>query len=95
MGSLEHEDYGRRLLPLVVEKAASTRPHRIAYTFPITDDPSQGFHDISNVRYANGVNRTARWIEESFGRPGVDTFPTIGYIGPSRWQLRMPCGNDL
>ena len=82
--SLEKEDYGRRLLPTVVENAATKNPDRIAYSFPITDDPSRGFHDITNRRYANGVNRTAWWIEESFGKPKNDYFPSIGYIGPSQ-----------
>jgi len=85
MGSaVDEEDYGRRLLPVVVENAATKNPDRVAYSFPITDDPSQGFHDITNKRYANGVNRTAWWIEKSFGKPEAKSFPCIGYIGPSK-----------
>lgn len=84
MGSIEQdEDYGRRLLQHVIEKAASRNPDRVAYSFPITDDPANGFHDITNLVYANGINRTAWWLEESFGKPKANSFPTIGYIGPS------------
>lgn len=84
MGStVVEEDYGRRILPIVVEDAARKSPDRVAYSFPITDDPSEGFHDITNSRYSNGVNRTAWWIEKSFGKPEASSFPTIGYIGPS------------
>ncbi len=79
----EKEDYGRRLLPQVVENAAKKNPDRVAYSFPLTDDPAEGFHDITNKRYANGVNRTAWWIERCFGKPKAKSFPCIGYIGPS------------
>lgn len=82
--SREIEDYGRRLLPNVVEHAANVKPNRIAYSFPITNDPAQGFHAITNRIYANGVNRTAWWIEENFGKPELNSFPSIGYIGPSK-----------
>ncbi|TVY44182.1 Non-canonical non-ribosomal peptide synthetase [Lachnellula subtilissima] len=89
MGSIViEEEYGRRLLPVVVESAARKNPDRVAYSFPITDDPSEGFHDITNSRYSNGVNRTAWWIEKMFGKPEANSFPTIGYIGPS--DLRYP-----
>jgi hypothetical protein len=84
MGSISPpEDYGRRLLPQAIDQAAITRPERVAYSFPRYNDPALGFHDITNRRYANGIDRTAWWMQESFGRPDVGSFPTIGYIGPS------------
>ncbi|KAH8655420.1 hypothetical protein BX600DRAFT_515242 [Xylariales sp. PMI_506] len=86
---VEEKQYGRRLLPIVVEEAAAERPDRVAYSFPITDNPAEGFHDITNRRYANGVNRTAWWIEESFGKPEPRSFPSIGYIGPNDLRYAM------
>lgn len=84
MGSfVEEEDYGRRLLPNVVDKCAKTKPNRIVYSFSIGDDPAAGFYHITNLRYANGVDRVAWHIEREFGKPQPDTFPSIGYIGPS------------
>ncbi|EXJ86687.1 hypothetical protein A1O3_03640 [Capronia epimyces CBS 606.96] len=83
------EDYGRRLLPTVVEDAARKRPDRVAYSFPVTDDPAAGFHDITNRRFAIGVNRTAWWIERCFGKPEPKSFPTIGYIGPNDLQYGL------
>ena len=86
MGSyVEEEDYGRRLLPNVVDKCAKTRPDRIAYSFPIGDDPAGGFHHVTNLRYANGIDRTAWYIEQQFGIPNPSSFPSIGYIGPSEF----------
>jgi hypothetical protein len=88
---VDAEDYGRRLLPQVIDKAATKRPNRIAYSFPITEDPSEGFHEITNSRYANGLNRTAWWMEKSFGKPEPKSFPTVGYIGPSKSE-EPKCG---
>lgn len=85
MGSfIPAEDYGRRLLPQVIDHAAISRPDRVAYSFPRCDEPALGFHDITNRRHANGINRTAWWMDESFGTPDVGSFPPIGYIGPSK-----------
>lgn len=89
MGSIverQEEDYGRRLLPVVVENAARSSPDRVAYSFPITDNPTEGFHDITNKVYANGVNRLSWWIEANFGNPRAKSFPTVGYIGPSDYS---------
>ena len=84
--AVEGKNYGRRLLPIVVENVAKRRPNRVAYSFPITDDPTEGFHDITNHRYANSVNRTAWWIERNFGKPEANLFPSIGYIGPCKFS---------
>ena len=77
------EDYGRRLLPSVIDKAAITDPYHVVYSFTITDKPADGFHRITNRRYANAVNRVAWLIENGFGKSAPGTFPSIGYIGPS------------
>lgn len=79
----DREDYGRRLLPNVIDKAAVRDPDHVVYSFTMTDDPADGFHRVTNRRYANGVNRVAWLLEEGFGKPGPGTFPSIGYIGPS------------
>lgn len=77
------EDYGRRLLPQVIDEAAITDPDHIVYSFTKTDNPADGFHRITNRRYANAVNRVAWLIEKGFGKPEPGSFPSIGYIGPS------------
>ena len=90
MGSLEApKDYGRRLLPVVIEQAARDHPDHVVYSFPITNDVAQGFHEITNSRYANGMHRTSWYIESKFDKPARNTFPTIGYVGPSEPQLSV------
>lgn len=79
----DNEDYGRRLLPQVIDKAATADPDHVVYSFTITDNPADGFHRITNRQYANGVNRVAWLIEKGFGKPEPKSFPSIGYIGPS------------
>ncbi|CAK7214640.1 hypothetical protein SBRCBS47491_002214 [Sporothrix bragantina] len=75
-------DYGRRLLLNVIDEAAATDPNHIVYSFKKTDDPDDGFHRVSNRRYAKGVNRLAWLIEDGHGKPAADIIPSIGYIGP-------------
>ncbi|CAK7211993.1 putative NRPS-like protein biosynthetic cluster [Sporothrix eucalyptigena] len=82
-------DYGRRLLPTVIDNAAVTDPDYNVYSITKSDDPVDGFHRISNARYANAVNRVAWLIEEGFGKPVPDTFPSIGYIGPNDLRYAM------
>lgn len=88
------EDYGRRLLPSVIDKAAITDPDHVVYSFTITDNPADGFHRITNRQYANAVNRVAWLIEKEFGKPVTGTFPSIGYIGPSMSPPSVICFLD-
>jgi hypothetical protein len=78
------EDYGRRLLPQVIDRAAIADPDHVVYSFTITDSPADGFHRITNREYADAVNRVAWLVEAGFGKPVPGSFPSIGYIGPSR-----------
>lgn len=86
MASSPTEDYGRRLLPSVIDKAALTDPDHIVYSFTKTDHPADGFHRVSNRRYADAVNRVAWFIEDGFGKADASSFPSIGYIGPSTFS---------
>ncbi|KAL2209399.1 acetyl-CoA synthetase-like protein [Sarocladium strictum] len=75
------DDIGHRLLPHVVDELAESEPDHVLYEYP-SDDQNLGnaWVKITAQQYANSINRTARWLEESLGRrPGT---PTIGYEGP-------------
>ncbi|KAI1333833.1 L-aminoadipate-semialdehyde dehydrogenase [Xylariaceae sp. FL0016] len=82
MGAASYKP-GHRLLPVVVDEAARDNPDRIVYTVPHlgdSGDSGDSFEDITALRFANAINRTAHWIETHLGRS--DSFDTIGYIGP-------------
>lgn len=73
-------DLGRRLLPTVVDKIAAIDPQRVVYSFMKTQDPADGFQDVSASTFAKAVDRCAWHIEKSLGR-GTG-FPTLLYMGP-------------
>lgn len=75
-------DYGRRLLPMLIDEAARDNPEHVVYSFPFTDNPAEGFRKVTNSGYANAINRAARWMESALGKS--NSFESVGYIGPSK-----------
>ncbi|KAI1387789.1 acetyl-CoA synthetase-like protein [Hypoxylon trugodes] len=79
MGVKGRPNYGRRLLPAVLDELAQSDPNKVYAVIPKTADISDGFRDITMADFARAVNFMARWIEDRFGRS--DRFETISYIG--------------
>lgn len=80
MGSVPQ--YGRRLVPTIVDDLARDEPNHILYCIPKNDQLENGCRDISARVFANAVNRTAQWIETQIGRS--DVFKTVAYVGPRK-----------
>ncbi|KAL9080499.1 MAG: hypothetical protein Q9157_000733 [Trypethelium eluteriae] len=80
MGS--RTEYGRRLVPNVIDEIACKDPQREAFQIPRSDDPKDGWKAITFNDYANAINRSALEIFETCGKAAEDKFPTIAYIGP-------------
>lgn len=79
------KDYGRRLVPVIVDGMARNDPERAVYSIPLSQDLSDGFRDISARVFANAVNRTAWWLEAKLGKGS--SFQSVGYIGPRMSHL--------
>ncbi|KAI0551250.1 hypothetical protein F4679DRAFT_582725 [Xylaria curta] len=77
------KDYGRRLLPHVVDDYAANEPERECFSIPRTSDPKDGWKVVTWKQYANAINHVARRIIDQCGVPPADTIPTIAYIGPN------------
>ncbi|KAI0400140.1 hypothetical protein F4802DRAFT_508155 [Xylaria palmicola] len=77
------QDFGRRLVPHVVDDIASRDPQRECFSIPRTSDPKDGWKVVTFKQYANAINRGAQKIIANSGLPPVDSFPTIAYIGPN------------
>lgn len=79
---IEHSvEFGKRLLPQVVDHYAQTEPGRVYASIPkSTTDLSDGFQDITMAKLASIVDRLAWWLESTIG---VGTLNTIAYIGPA------------
>ncbi|KAM0444808.1 hypothetical protein ACHAQK_002326 [Fusarium lateritium] len=75
-----HRSRGTRLLPSLVDEIAVKDPNRVLYSITKTEDPADGFQDITAAEVARGVNRCAWHIEEHLGRG--ENFPTLAFMGP-------------
>ncbi|KAF4122906.1 Acyl-CoA synthetase (AMP-forming)/AMP-acid ligase II [Geosmithia morbida] len=73
-------DYGRRMLPCIIDEKARKTPDTVIYSVAKTRNPADGFIDITAKCYANAVNRCARHLEKNLGRQ--EGFPTLSYMGP-------------
>ena len=80
MNGMPAPDFGRRLLPTVLDELALTDPNRILYSYTKTNNPADGFHDLTTKTFARAVDRCAWFIHNHLGRG--ENFPTVTYIGP-------------
>ncbi|KAH7084377.1 hypothetical protein FB567DRAFT_629884 [Paraphoma chrysanthemicola] len=69
-----------RLIPNVVDELARDDPDRIVYELADADDVTKPFEKISAWRFANAINRAAKWLHDTLGKQ--DSTPTVGYLGP-------------
>ncbi|KAM0339571.1 hypothetical protein ACHAPU_010870 [Fusarium lateritium] len=79
MSQLAQISHGNRLLPTLVDEIAATDPNRVLYSITKTQDPADGFQDITTAELARGVNRCAWHIKKHLGRG--ENFPTLAFIG--------------
>ena len=73
-------EYGKRLIPQILDSLASAEPDRIVYSVATFSDSSHEFRRISASTFAKAVDRTAWWLLKQIGKPTV--IQTVGYIGP-------------
>lgn len=79
-------NFGRRLVPRVLDELADTDPKRVYAAIPKSADVKDGFHDVTVADLSRCVDFMASWLDEKFGRS--ESFETITYIGLS--DLRGP-----
>lgn len=72
-------DYGRRLLPTLIDERAKCKPSKTFAAIPKSTDLRDGFVDISYHELARGINRCSWWLEEKLGK--ALSFETVGYLG--------------
>jgi len=76
------KDFGRRLIPTILDDYARDEPGRPLYSIPLTDNVADGFRVVSALQTVNAISRTAWWLEKELGR-GTSA-EKIGYIGTPR-----------
>ena len=75
-------EYGKRLIPQILDSLASAEPDRIIYSVATFSDTSHGFRHISARTFAKAVDKTAWWLRNQVGKPTL--IQTVGYIGPRK-----------
>lgn len=80
-------DYGKRLIPQILDTLAATQPDRIVYSVTSFSDNSHKFKHVSARTFANAVDKTAWWLHDQVGTP--TSIQTVGYIGPRKFGKRI------
>jgi len=81
MGSLGEQPkiaHGQRLLPNVIDERAISNYHKPFMSIPAGEQVIDGQRDISYGQIANAINRSARWIVETLGKP-EEAFPGVKF----------------
>lgn len=90
-GAASVPEYGKRLIPNIIDEISRNDPSREAFQIPNSTDPKDGWTKVTYRQYANAINYVAHQIVEWCGEPQKDSFPTIAYIGPNdaRYVVRI------
>ena len=78
-------EYGKRLLPALVDECARTNPDYVFAMVPKTSNLADGYKEITIKSFARAVNEVAHRIDSTAGKS--TKFDTIAYIGPSQSPL--------
>ena len=79
--SQQRPQYGRRLLPCVLDDEAQANPQRVFAALTRSNDLSQGYQDVVFQQIANAVNFIAYRLQTVFGSKLDHEFETLTYIG--------------
>ncbi|KAH8127568.1 acetyl-CoA synthetase-like protein [Trichoderma asperelloides] len=88
-GTLNHTpepEYGRRLIPNIIDERAESNPTKAFASIPRSKDLADGFVDITYALIANAINRASWWLSHSMGN--TETSEVFAYLGPN--DLRYP-----
>ncbi|KAK4164744.1 putative dehydrogenase [Cladorrhinum sp. PSN259] len=75
--------YGRRLIPHIIDERAIISPDREWVTIPKSSEPKDGWRKVTYKQAANAINRVAHKLVETTGKPEPGSFPTVAFIGPN------------
>lgn len=80
------KEYGRRLIPQILDSLASAEPDRIIYSVARFSETTHEFQHISAHTFAKAVDKTAWWLHNQVGKPA--SIQAVGYIGPRKLKER-------
>ncbi|KAF4638022.1 hypothetical protein G7Y89_g45 [Cudoniella acicularis] len=78
--ALPSANYGKRLIPTLIDELATNDAERVFVSIPRTANIEDGFHDITFADLARAIDNCAWWMERTLQRS--ETFETLNYVGP-------------
>jgi hypothetical protein len=80
-------EYGKRLIPQILDHLATAQPDRIIYSVATFSDTSFEFLHISASNFTKAVDKTAWWLHNQIGNSTV--IQPVGYIGPRKLETQL------
>lgn len=74
-------DYGRRLIPVLIDEAARERPNDPFAFVAQTGNAEDSLQTVTYSQFANAINSCAWWMEAQVGIS--KSFDTLAYFGRS------------
>lgn len=75
-------EYGKRLIPQIVDNLALVDPDRVVYSIASFSDASHQFQHITAREFTKAIDKTAWWLRGLIGKP--TSIQAVGYIGPRK-----------
>lgn len=79
-----------RLVHLIPDELASQVPEHVLFAYPKAESVQDGFVDVTARQFAQAINRTSWYLESSLGKAAPGTFPSVAYMGSSKWPQHTP-----
>jgi hypothetical protein len=92
VGVAKPKNYGKRLIPQILDDLASAEPDRIIYSVAKSSDLSQGFRHVSARAFTKAVDKTAWLLQRELGQ--TSEIRAMGYIGPRKFDSRSEASGD-
>lgn len=89
------EEFGRRLIPQILDRLALADPERVIYSIASFPNDQPSFRDITAREFTKAVDKTAWWLQrELHSTNGVSNgdailsskIQALGYIGPRKFK---------
>ena len=74
------KDYGRRLIPNIIDDFAKSDPDRVYCFYAKSNHVADGFASVTYSQIANAINRVSLWLRDKIGTS--KSLETIAYLGP-------------
>lgn len=73
-------EYGRRLIPQIMDDLAASKPETTVFSLAVLLDGLLKVNPISACQFTRAIDKTAWWLRDQVGKP--ESVQPMAYIGP-------------